>query len=30
LWAEKLLKEAIPEIREVNTVDYTEETRPKA
>lgn len=30
LWAEKLLKEAVPEVREVNTVEYAEETHPKA
>jgi len=30
LWAEKLLKEAVPEVREVNTVDYAAETCPKA
>jgi len=29
LWADKLLKEAMPEIREVNTVEGTEEMRKK-
>jgi hypothetical protein len=30
LWADKLLKEAIPEVHEVNTIDYAEETSPKS